>query len=160
MSMRYCSYGDHHVAEEKFAWKNKAKGKRNSICKPCNSERVKARYKNDPDSYQKIKYRNVAYVQRNAEFVYDWLVSHPCVDCGEDEPLYLEFDHLRDKMATICQLVQRPASLSLIKTEIDKCEVVCVKCHRLRTASRANWYRYQRMTWPDARVEMEQVATL
>ena len=40
-------------------------------------------------------------------FVYDHLSTHPCVDCGETDPIVLEFDHVRGrKKGTISNMVQ------------------------------------------------------
>lgn len=80
--------------------------------------------------------------ERNRQFVLAYLRTHPCVDCGEDDPVVLEFDHVRGrKVAAVAVLVNDMASLKRIKKEIAKCEVCCANCHRRRTASSRNHYR-------------------
>jgi hypothetical protein len=64
-----------------------------------------------------------------------------CVDCGETNPLLLDFDHLRDKRDEISSLVQRGLSWDTIKAEIDKCEVRCANCHVRKTARELGSYR-------------------
>jgi 5-methylcytosine-specific restriction endonuclease McrA len=65
----------------------------------------------------------------------EYLAEHPCTDCGEDDPVTLEFDHLEDKVFDISRgLRERP--WKAVQDEIDKCEVVCANCHRRRTARR------------------------
>lgn len=82
-----------------------------------------------------------AMLQRNRRYVWDYYCSHPCVDCGEADPIVLEFDHVRgEKLAGVSQLVNNGRSLEVIQEEIDKCEVVCVNCHRRRTAKTQDWY--------------------
>ena len=41
--------------------------------------------------------RNEALVAERTTFSSSSLREHPCVDCGETDPLVLEFDHLADK---------------------------------------------------------------
>jgi hypothetical protein len=79
----------------------------------------------------------------NQERLFRYLDDHPCVDCGEDDILVLEFDHLRDKRAAVTQM---PGSheWSAIEAEIEKCDVVCANCHRRRTAMRAGTTRWRR----------------
>ena len=62
-------------------------------------------------------------------------MTHPCVDCGETDPVVLEFDHLRDKRFAI-RLSAHGRNWQTILDEIEKCEVVCANCHRRRTARR------------------------
>jgi hypothetical protein len=61
--------------------------------------------------------------------------SHPCVDCGEGDPVVLEFDHLGEKLFDIGQALPY-RSWKRILEEIEKCVVVCANCHRRRTARR------------------------
>ena len=63
-----------------------------------------------------------------------------CVDCGYDkDPQALDLDHVRgDKIAVVSRLV-KTASLERIVDELDKCEVVCANCHRLRSVNRREW---------------------
>lgn len=82
------------------------------------------------------------------EFVQGYLASHPCVDCGELDPLVLEFDHVSPKKkGHVSWLARDGASVRLLTKEIDQCEVVCVNCHRRRTGSRAGWRRSAPKWW-------------
>lgn len=76
-------------------------------------------------------------------YVIDYLLTHPCVDCGETNPLVLDFDHVDDdKEANVSQLIANDYSFERIKEEIAKCEVRCGNCHRRVTAKRENWWIY------------------
>jgi hypothetical protein len=75
----------------------------------------------------------------------DWVDTFkdvPCTDCGVKYPPYvMDFDHLPEyiKSAGVPRLVNMRRPKSVIKAEIDKCEVVCANCHRLRTKERGQW---------------------
>jgi hypothetical protein len=71
-----------------------------------------------------------------ADNLLDYLLCHPCVDCGEADPLVLEFDH-RDpklKVAHISKLVSNARSWKVVYEEIEKCDVRCANCHNRRHA--------------------------
>ena len=79
-------------------------------------------------------------LEERIEFVVAYLREHPCVDCGEEDPVVLEFDHLRDKKFPISKgLTDR--NWQDVLDEIAKCEVVCANCHRRRTAKRGGFLR-------------------
>ncbi len=75
------------------------------------------------------------------EFVFDYLSKHPCIKCGETDPVVLEFHHLGDNSTEVARLLGRGASLDALKAEIDKCAVVCANCHRRITAEERGWYK-------------------
>jgi hypothetical protein len=77
------------------------------------------------------------------EHVLEHLRGHPCCDCGEADPVVLEFDHVAGKSAAISELVADTARRRSVELEIGRCEVVCANCHRRRTAQRAGWRRAQ-----------------
>ena len=65
------------------------------------------------------------------------LKEQPCTDCGVAYPYYvMDFDHVRgEKAALISELVLRSGTQKLL-AELDKCDVVCANCHRIRTWTR------------------------
>jgi transcription elongation factor Elf1 len=63
--------------------------------------------------------------------------SHPCVDCGERDPVVLEFDHVRgSKRDIVSRMLYTGCTWSAIDAEIGKCEVRCANCHRRVTDKR------------------------
>ncbi len=51
--------------------------------------------------------------------------------CGEDHPSCLEFHHVSgNKEKNISKMAKDGYALKTIKTEIEKCEVICSNCHR------------------------------
>lgn len=66
-----------------------------------------------------------------------------CVDCGityPDEPWMMEFDHLEghEKISNV-GLMKRCGSWKKIEAEVAKCDLLCLVCHRRRTANRGGW---------------------
>lgn len=91
--------------------------------------------------YLRAKARSSLCVNRQR--VWDFLLDHPCVDCGETDPVVLEFDHVNgDKELAISSMVSRTCSWDLIEAEIAKCVVRCANCHRRKTAKERGWYSY------------------
>ena len=76
--------------------------------------------------------------------ILDYLLEHPCVDCGEADPVVLEFDHDGDKVANVSSLVRRLAKWESIEAEIAKCTARCANCHRRRTMEAIGAYRWLR----------------
>jgi hypothetical protein len=60
----------------------------------------------------------------------------PCADCGKTYPIdCMELDHIfGTKIANVSAM--RDAPISKLIEEINKCDVVCCVCHRIRTKNR------------------------
>ena len=89
--------------------------------------------------------------ERAQQAVLSYLTQHPCIDCGESDPLVLEFDH-RDpatKRAEVGTLVRRGASLQRIVEEIVLCDIRCANCHRRRTAFQFPSWRTAGLMYPE-----------
>jgi hypothetical protein len=112
-----------------------------SYCRPCVRENSREHYAANKLSYLARTRRNKLQQRANrTSWIVSYLEGHPCVDCGETDPLVLEFDHSHDKKFDIGHdYVWRPWQDVL--DEIAKCEVRCVNCHRRRTAERAGYLR-------------------
>ena len=79
---------------------------------------------------------------RNRQFVFNFLLDHPCVDCKETDPIVLQFDHVRgNKEANISWMISRASPINTIVDEIKKCVVRCANCHTRRTARRYKWFK-------------------
>ncbi len=90
--------------------------------------------------------RKKAQTAERLTYMMGYLREHPCVDCGETDPVVLEFDHLRDKKFCIGQGFWDRGWQSVLD-EIAKCEVVCANCHRRRTARRGGFARAAVAQW-------------
>jgi 5-methylcytosine-specific restriction endonuclease McrA len=84
--------------------------------------------------------RKVVLLEERTQYLVAFLREHPCADCGEGDPIVLEFDHLRDKRFSISVGLQGRRWQDVLD-EIAKCEVVCANCHRRRTAKRGGFRR-------------------
>ena len=71
----------------------------------------------------------------------DEIKSGPCVDCkGVFDPVAMDFDHITDnKVKSISQLINSLKPWEEIQAEIDKCELVCSNCHRVRSKQRGEF---------------------
>ncbi len=95
--------------------------------------------------YPKNKEKHLSYVRRNKEgvrlFIEEYKKSRSCTDCGfsgKEFPYVLDFDHLNEGTAkefTIGSWAHSVLSIEAIEREIEKCELVCANCHRIRTFS-------------------------
>ncbi len=124
-----------------FAWHRKTRGQRDTYCRPCRAAYKREHYAANKHVYiAKAHRRKQAIALERAGLLVEFFRKRPCVDCGESDPLVLEFDHLGEKSFNIAKGL-RSHSWQAVLDEIAKCEVVCANCHRRRTAHRGGFAR-------------------
>lgn len=124
---------------------NKNKSKKdglNSICRDCSKNRSRQYYSDNKDVHYKKTYNaKQERIGKNQEYIKTLLHLKGCFDCGEKDPVVLEFDHLVDKKFNISKMLNSGYSLQSLKKEIAKCAIRCANCHRRKTAKDFNWYK-------------------
>lgn len=113
---------------------------RQSCCKGCMKVRNRAYYLATPDRNAQRQESRARGRRAAAAYVLDYLRQHGCVDCPEDDPIVLEFDHVRGvKDMDVSLMVQRGFSVQVVTAEIAKCDVRCANCHRRATYRRGGF---------------------
>jgi hypothetical protein len=112
-------------------------------CRECNRRASKAYYRRNPDRHKKdVDLNRKRYAARDRAILLDYLRDHPCVDCGEDDLVVLEFDHVRGvKDRGLFTMARDGANEEALRAEILKCEVRCVNCHVRKTARTSGSWR-------------------
>jgi len=81
---------------------------------------------------------------KNKKFVYNIIINgNGCVDCGLKDIECLEFDHkTRDDKIINISRAKQSLSIDKLINEINKCEIRCANCHRLKHAKELGYYKY------------------
>jgi len=139
--MKVCTKCGKKKRNSSFHWSNKSREFRRSECKKCEGiihsnwwrsstpEERKRHYSISVKSQDKRANRNIAWLAY-------YLRKHPCITCGENNILMLEFHHRRRsrKEYDISALAGQGKSLKLLMKEVAKCDVFCANHHRVKTA--------------------------
>lgn len=146
--MKRCTKCKVKQEDSAFRWRSKENRARYSHYKTCERIIQKGYYEKAKQSEaglemlrQRRRRNTLAKYQRARKFVYEYLKTHPCVDCGESDIFTLEFDHLRDKRFGVAYMVSKNYSVKAIASEIEKCEIRCANCHKRKTAKEQGWYK-------------------
>lgn len=91
---------------------------------------------------------SVAYRRKNPTYWRDrirtaraWVDAYkaqPCMDCGHRYPSpVMELDHVRgEKVDAVASMAHLGYGIEKIEAEMQKCDVVCANCHRIRHIER------------------------
>lgn len=105
-----------------------------TYCKECNKLYQKNHYLQNKKTYRE---KDKQHVKNRYQNFLVFMQDKSCMDCGHKDPRVLEFDH-RDpatKKANVAVLV-RSNSWESVSLEMEKCDIVCCNCHRIRTLTR------------------------
>src|ERR1700730_3936548 len=93
--MRTCSLCGESKELDKFGFRNKAAGRRHQRCKACIGIYGRRHYAANCAVYKASSKANARSRRELLKVrVGSYLVDHPCVDCGQSDPVVLEFDHV------------------------------------------------------------------
>jgi hypothetical protein len=126
---------------EQFSVKNKKTGRRGYRCRSCVATYGREHYRRNKSAYLAKNRRNKPkYKRRNRSKKAEYVADLACVDCGEKDPVVLEFDHRdgAEKLANVSRLMAAH-SWAKVSAEIAKCDLRCVNCHRKHTAAQFGW---------------------
>lgn len=144
LELRRCSRCRKWKPIDAFPVKERDRGTRRSYCWDCCRAYGREHYLLNRDAYrERAQRRRVRYRDACQVMAYEYLLTHPCVDCGEADPVVLDFDH-RDR-STKTQEVSwfiRRRDLAGLAAEIAKCEVRCANDHRRKTARELGYTRW------------------
>lgn len=132
------------ATNEYFGFRKSAKDGFYSSCKSCSRNTGKDYNKRKGHIRNERKKPYVAaYRKATRTFLLAYLHRHGCIDCGEKDPIVLDFDHVRGtKQYNVSMMSGSGYSLGKIMEEISKCEVRCSNCHRKRTAVQLERYQH------------------
>jgi DNA-directed RNA polymerase beta' subunit len=140
--MKKCSKCKEIKPESDFSFKNKVTNLLHKQCKECTRILIKNHYNENREYYlNKAHERNHKIKVETDNYLKEYLLNNPCIDCGESNIVVLEFDHTNKfkKFKAVSSLVRHRYPIEIVKREVAKCEVRCANCHRKKTANDFNW---------------------
>jgi hypothetical protein len=140
--MKKCTKCGDEFEKESFPFVNKAIGKRYAMCVEC-----KRQYDRDKWALQKDR-RNPrkretqkSLRDKRRNFIVGILKKSKCIDCSNQDWRVLEFDHRNPEQKEFNIADSVHLSEEKIQREIDKCDILCANCHRIRTIKQRNYYQ-------------------
>lgn len=97
-------------------------------CKTCMNDSYNRSRNKKPKHYNEVKRRR----REKLIAAYDaWLHTQQCITCGEDDIDFFDLHHLDPKQKDVnIGDVKNSWAWGRLQTELDKCAVLCCKCHR------------------------------
>jgi hypothetical protein len=140
--MKVCTKCKKEKTIDDFNFKIKKLGRRQYQCKECTRAFIRSHYERNKNYYIiKARKRNEKKRKEAIDYIKNYFLLHPCMDCGESDVAVLEFDHKKDKFKAVASLMRDGYPLPKIKEEIKKCDVRCANCHRRKTAKVRGWLK-------------------
>ena len=138
--MIICSSCQTKKTDDDFYWKVK-NVRRKTVCKECHKAYRKHHYEANRQKYidksRKWINEHRSEIREELRSLVKARLKTGCKDCGEMDPVVLEFDHREpsQKSFNISVMLRRTTTRTRMERELDKCDVVCANCHRRRTAN-------------------------
>lgn len=123
------------IEKERSEFLSRQGGKHRTPCRSCILQRNREWRAANPEQERLTRNRYTKATRSSMRSrIQEIKLSAGCVDCGYKENSWaLHFDHLEDKEDCVSIMVHNRYSWGRIKSEIEKCQIRCVVCHRIRT---------------------------
>lgn len=140
--MRQCSKCGLTLPLSEYQVRSADKGTYRGVCRECRRVYNSSYYRANAEKYKQCRKENQPrYRQQRRELLQEYLRNRECIDCGERDPMVLEFDHVRgEKFGNIGTMLSRYCWARIVR-ELEKCEVRCANCHRRKTARDFKWFK-------------------
>jgi transcription elongation factor Elf1 len=136
-----CSACGAEKAATDFSFADQERRILNAYCRVCHAAYRHAHYvANKSDYVRRAIAQTRARRDENRRQVLLYLAAHPCVDCGNENAVTLEFDHRdpAEKLTEVSRLIVN-RRWPRVLAEIEKCDVRCINCHRRKTGREFGW---------------------
>ena len=134
--VKVCSTCSLEKAVDEF---NRKGGALQSKCKSCQRAYHCLYYERNKSRFITKNRRNKNRQRKRLRTILLDIKQRPCQDCGGTfHSWVMELDHRADtiKEAAVADLVFKGCTDTRLLEEVDKCDVVCANCHRMRTYRR------------------------
>ena len=140
--LKRCAHCQQEKPLSEFAYHNKILRTYQKHCRDCMREFNKSYYsRRGEEQKERVKVGRSKRQETARQYIWDYLSTHPCVDCGESDPIVLQFDHVSgDKRDAVSNLGKGNHSLEQVKAKIAKCVVRCANCHQRKTHKERGWF--------------------
>jgi len=119
--------------DEAFAYRDKKRGKRQTLCRECKTQYNRDWYQRNAATHKlAVAATSIVIRERNKRWLQDLKKNLQCIRCGESYPACLDLHH-RDpagKDMSLGSAISRGWSLARLHAELEKCDVLCANCHR------------------------------
>ena len=142
--MKHCKMCSRVLPLSEFPVRSATTRNPNAYCRECQRAYSRAHYAANKESHNARRCANQKrYSQQNRVKLLEYLRGKCCVDCGESDPIVLDFDHVSGaKDYNIGNMITQ-ATLTRIERELLKCEIRCSNCHRRKTARQFKWFKFK-----------------
>ncbi len=129
--MKYCPKCNKHKLRTQFH-KNKAKKDGyQGFCKECCVSKARFYYNKNKDKCKRASTKRRKRWQRDmTHILHTYKRRYGCYLCTENEPICIDFHHIKPKYKDIARLVAEQSGGKRIIKEAAKCVLLCSNCHR------------------------------
>jgi hypothetical protein len=142
---KLCKKCQQNLSSDSF-YKRRKNGKLHPCCKKCTYENYKEYFaKNREKIIERNEKRTKILYNKNRKLIFEYLLDHPCVDCGLICPPVMEFDHKSEKKHDVSYAMAKKTQKwwKIGWEEMEKCEVRCTNCHLKKTQKEMNSITYK-----------------